>query len=943
MDPSIDKLRKKAMEIMEKQKYLPNPEILKDFELLLEDYNVHKIELELQQEELRLTNQKLEAQNQRLDDLFTHAPVSYFVLDDQQCIVQLNQRACQLLEQPHKKLVRQRFTQFVDPAYQDSFYFHWQEVLRTNLPCSLEVRFSTAIPGKGYCLLNSHSFPDPESGQMLIRISATDISAVKEADLLRDSERRYRLLFRNMVNGLLVLKPVFENHKLIDFHFFRANDAFESMTGLQARKMEGSPLLHLFPEKGRQILSMILQTFPGNENQKMEAFVLRPGLIVNIYSFVPEPDYVALIFEDVTAQVKAESERLKSEEMLKTVFKILPVGVTITNQQGDIIDCNKASEALLGIRKEEHLIRNFAGKEWKIVRTDLSHMPAEEYASVRALKENRMVENVEMGIVKQKDQISWINVSAAPIPLPDLGVAIVYTDITERVQAQEESEEKFKSIVQNSTDAITIVNPAGSVIEWNRGCELIFGIVRKTALNQKIWSLMAQVIRPGFAISKDSIFMRESILSALKTGESPWFLQTSDTEITDGTGQIKTIQSVVFPVKAARGFMLGIVSRDISQAKETERMLKIARDTAEEASSAKSRFLANISHEIRTPLNVIQGFTEILKEYPATDPRFREHLSGIEKSSRALMSLINDILDLSRIEAGKMSINPVPLNLRALVEDVQQIFSLKAKNKGLEILLEVSPCLPHLVSMDETRIRQVLFNLVSNAVKFTHKGSVSISVESSKVARKPGFTHLQISVADTGIGIEASELEAIFDPFYQKDVPGIVHQEGTGLGLAISRRFVEMMNGQIQVVSEPGKGTSFTLSLPHVQVLEYRSRKGKMRLPPKTKDISGMAAITTNEIKLLTDNIFREIAAREGSEKRAREFLQQEIWTEFDKIADILGFEEVLLFAGSLSHLGQQNDLPMLQEFGKKLQQQAEALNVIEINQMLSALEKLRN
>ena len=946
MSANQDNLRRKAGELLKLRKKDSPTEDHEDFEKLLEEYNINKIELELQQEELIKSNQLLESQNEKLDDFFEYAPIPYLIINQEGKIEHLNQTACQLLLQSRQALLGQSFTQFIDPDSQDRFYLHWQKLIETKQPQSVEVRIRVKESRKSFFLLNSSLYQEPGSNEWFARISATDISAVKEADLLRDSERRYRLLFKNMINGLIVLKPVYKNDQLDDFHFFRANAAFEKMTGLKAIDIEGSPFIHIFPEKGKEILPMLYNTVLHNKNQKIQNFFLTQDTIVNLYSFVPEEDYVAMIIEDVTSKKRAETERQKSEEMLKTIFKILPVGVTVTDISGDIIDCNEASEGLLGIKKEEHIIRNVGGKEWRIIRPDLTPMPPKEFASVRALKENSIVENVEMGIVKDKGQVTWINVSAAPIPLPDLGVAIVYSDITERVLAQEETEAKFKNVVQNSTDAIIIVNPHGLIIEWNKGCELIFGVNRKNVLNRKIWTFLSEVLAPGTPISNNNMFLKENIENALKHGESPWFQQIHETEIIDAKGNRKTIQSVAFPVKSTHGFIIGIVSRDISESKEAEKMLKIAKEKAEEASSAKSTFLANISHEIRTPLNAIMGFTEILKEFQVDNGRFKDHLSGIEKSSKALMSLINDILDLSRLEAGKMDITHVDLNIRNLIEDVRQIFSLKAENKGINLTAKVKKDVPVVIKMDEVRLRQVLFNLLGNAVKFTTKGTITIEVGIENEVTKSGVVDLVIKVSDTGIGIEKEDIDKIFDPFFQKAPLKIMRQEGTGLGLAISRRFVQMLKGEISVNSTPGQGTIFTVSLPDVKVLEWSLNKDKHRHAGKTKKEKNEIIRDTSgfkDVSVLAEQIREEIIQMTGSEKKAKEFMSLKIWTEYDKVADILGFEEVIRFAGFLDQLAKSYKLTYLERFSEILMTEAGAFNVIEINRMLTSLEKLRS
>ncbi len=938
MPKDSERLKKKAKELFDNPQAESTPRTWEELEEFVEQFKAQKKALEKQQQKLKKANRELELRNQQLDDVFEFAPIAYFILNTSGEIIRLNQKAAQILRKPRESLMANMLSWHIHDGDQDRFYFHLRNVLNKKQSASTEVRLGEKNNNQGYFLLNSLPYLETENNKWQVRISATDISPVKEADLLKDSERRYRMLFRNMINGLLVLKPVFRSEKVDDFLFFRANAAFEKITGLGTKNLEGATLQQLFPSIHSQVFQLLQKTVICYTQQNLESILIKSATYVNIYAFVPEKGYVALILEDVTGRTQAEKEQLKSREMLKTIFKILPVGVTITDMKGDIIDCNKASEELLNLRKEEHLVRNFAGEEWQIIRKDLTPMPPEEFASVIALKENRIVENTEMGIVKGKDIVTWLNVSAAPIPLPDLGVAIVYSDITDRVKAQEETEQKFKNIVQNSTDAIIIINQQGSIIEWNKGCELIFGFRREAILEQKIWTFLESIKSDNSTFAPEEIISKEALLKTLKTGKNPWLNRITDATIITATGEKKSIQSVMFPVKSVDGYLIGVVARDISEVKKAENMLKVAKEKAEEASQAKSHFLANISHEIRTPLNAILGFTEILKEYPVTDQKFKSHLSGIEKSSKALMSLINDILDLSRMEAGKMNIKPTPLKIRSLVNDVQQIFSLKAENKNLAIKTVLPSNLPKVISMDEVRLRQVLFNLVGNAVKFTSQGSISIEAYAKNVSADK--TDLTFKVADTGPGIAPEHIPSIFDPFYQKTPKGVGKQEGTGLGLAISKRFVEMMNGNIQVSSKQGQGTVFYVFIPEVPVIQSSAEKNK----PDTQDPREESAdLIFPGNKELVRLIHSEIMKKTGSEEAATKFMAEQIWSEYDKVADILGFDEVESFSTALLHLARQKKLEHLERFALKLQREAKSFNVIEINSMFSCFETLRN
>jgi PAS domain S-box-containing protein len=323
------------------------------------------------------------------------------------------------------------------------------------------------------------------------------------------------------------------------------------------------------------------------------------------------------------------------------------------------------------------------------------------------------------------------------------------------------------------------------------------------------------------------------------------------------------------------------IVRDVTSIKENEKQLKIAKEQAEQMSKAKSEFLANVSHEIRTPMNAILGFSEILLD-KVENHKHKEQIKAIISSGRTLLSLINDILDLSKIEAGRLDFEFEPMNFNHKITEIQQLFEPKIQQKQLALEIITSPDIPNFIFMDEVRFHQILFNIVGNAIKFTDRGYVKI--ESKAIRKSNKKFELIIEIEDSGIGIPNDQLDRIFEVFTQQSGQSNRSYEGTGLGLAITKKLLEKMNGEISVKSKVGKGSSFTILFHDIEEAEG------IHTTDKPIDTTDKNVVFDNSTILIVDDIdFNIQVARQLLEYEGLNFLES---NSGEKALEILEFEK---------------------------------------------------
>jgi len=405
-----------------------------------------------------------------------------------------------------------------------------------------------------------------------------------------------------------------------------------------------------------------------------------------------------------------------------------------------------------------------------------------------------------LGMAALLGAIAW-NARRGGAPPDRMQAPDVHGDhLAERLERVEEtrarieaSEAKYRGLVEGAHDLIYALDLHGNFTYVNRASETLAGFSPEELAGKSLFDLLLDPTDARRALQRAIVGERAQEFSAP--------LRTKD-------GRILHTMTTIAPASDDKGVVCGVrcVTRDVTA-------LHMVVLEAEQADRQKSEFLASMSHEIRTPLNAIIGFGKLLLEEPL-DPLHKEWIGTICASGETLLHLINEIIDLSKIESGRLRLESIPVEVRPFVRESVSMHLPRAKEKGIELRWEVAPDVPEWIESDPTRVRQMLTNLLANAVKFTEKGFVSVraSVEAVQGRRKP--TRLVLDVQDQGIGIAKEKIDLIFQPFAQADGATTRKYGGTGLGLAITRELARALGGDIAVTSEEGVGSTFRITLP---------------------------------------------------------------------------------------------------------------------------------
>lgn len=514
--------------------------------------------------------------------------------------------------------------------------------------------------------------------------------------------------------------------------------------------------------------------------------------------------------EDKTDLINAELEKSEINEEYKFILDSIKVGVWDWTINSNTLVWNDLMYELYGIDRKNK-VESYEDYKNRLHPDDVDRIN-KEIANV--LKTPSVEFDTEFRVIWENGEIRYIRAvsktyrDSENYAIRMVGLNLDITDKKRNEEIRRELAEKYELILNSTKIGVWDWDIKTNKISWNDTMYLLFDLPKGS---DNVFEQFEKIVHPDDKIRTDKNLSK--ILSGeIEEYESEFRIILSDTN----TKYIKAITKIEKDSDNNVSRVYGI-NLDISELKKSNIELKEAKENAELANKAKSTFLANMSHEIRTPMNAILGFSEILQNNNK-DERNIDYISGIIKSGNSLLSLINDILDFSKIEANKMTLNLASVDINRVISDIDKIFEYSTSKKGIEYFSVVDKSIPPYLILDEGKLKQILINLIGNAVKFTDKGFVNFNLSFSFNATDTSKIQLKLTIKDSGIGISPKKIDSIFQPFEQEDANDSRKYEGTGLGLSIVKSIVDLHNGSIEVQSEIGVGSTFEVILPDISI-----------------------------------------------------------------------------------------------------------------------------
>jgi PAS domain S-box-containing protein len=762
------------------------------------------------------TQDALKENEAKLKNFIDNVPVGMFRISSEKKVIQTNPEMAHILGLTTPEQAMSYFQEmgerlYVDPKRREELINILKDQGHVE---NFEYEIVRSDGRNVWILINARMTGDMKGDTFIVDGFVLDISERKRTEkALQKTEQEYRQAY-NLLQGVL------ESPK--DIVIFALDREYQYLAFNKNHQITMEQIWGVKIEIGISMLSYI--KYPADrEKAKVNfdrALAGEPFILVEEYgdsslnrrwystTYSPLRDAkgdvigLTLVLVDITERKRNEEKLKEKEEQFRSLFLDSPVSIFIHDRDtGEIIDANPKACATIGVSSVDELRSS-----------DLWLDPPYSFNDALAWIRKAAVEGpqeFEWLNLKATGALSWEQVHLNSVTLNGVERIMATTiDITERKQAATEllnSKGQLRSLVDTIPDLVWLKDTKGVYLSCNTKFERFFGSKEVEIIGKTDYDFVEKDLADIFTQND-----RRSMEAGKPTVNEEEITYADD-------GHREYLETIKNPMYDSNGKMIGVlgVGRDITERKRIEDALLHAKREAEYASKAKSQFLANMSHELRTPLNSVIGFSDMLNTqiYGELTENQLRYVNNINESGKHLLELINGVLDLSKIEAGKMELECKYFSIQEVFDEILTMMAPLASRKNINIKVE-NQILPDEIFADKLKFKEIMYNLLSNAIKFTHDHG-KVSVISKKID-----TSIQISISDTGIGIPEHLLKDIFNPFTQVDASHKRKYGGTGLGLTLVKQFVEMHNGNVQLISEEGKGSTFTFTIANQKPCE---------------------------------------------------------------------------------------------------------------------------
>ena len=717
-----------------------------------------------------------------------------------------------------------------------------------------------------------HLAPIQLDGQGLSVVSIRDMTQRQRTEqALHASSERYRLIVQTAAEGIWMT----DANDRTSF----VNPTMARMLGYEPEEMLGRPMHEFMDDESCALLrQQNSRRRPGMAEQGDARFYRKDhssmwGLLSTTLINADNGVYAGTLamITDITDRRLAEVALRNSSQRMASVFNAVTNGLVVLNSEGVLLECNAAAARMLGSAAAS------GARLWPGVHEFGRPFHDDEHPVQRALRSGQSVRDVVMGVAGEDGTLGWLSVNAEPMR-DELGAATMavasLTDITDRKRSEDavrEGEQRLQEIIKMMPIGLFLKGADGRMLQMNPACEEQFGYTLQDLHDGDYSHLHTPEELAAFRQRDEETFAR---------GELTDFEETIHNPRLGERRYLRTFKKPVYDEVGKPSYLIGM-SIDITASKHAEQALRElnehleervarrtaqleeARQIAEEASLAKGQFLANMSHEIRTPMNGVIGMAYLALK-TELDPRQRDYLEKIRFAGEHLLRIIDDILDISKIEAGKLEIEQVPFAMEHVIRTLTTVVTPKATGKELALEFDLDPALPPVLLGDPLRLGQVLINYTNNAIKFSERGSIRVSVQ--RLMADDARCLVRFEVTDEGIGLSEDEMGKLFQSFQQADASTTRAYGGTGLGLAICKQLAQLMGGEVGVSSRPGEGSTFWFTA----LLGIGSAAGAAAQQDANAPVvpsASMAALKDARILLVEDNTFNQQIASEMLEE----------------------------------------------------------------------------